>query len=137
MRWGEGSKRTVFILGAGATRGAVPHVVVNRKRIKPPLNRDFFSVLQTLAKTKKGIRSRFERLQKALKNDFPIKGQTSMYMETAFSLLYISKDFPEIFSGKAGRPRAAGNRAEIEDFLRLTFILLNTVGSLAPKDNLY
>lgn len=60
-----------------------------------------------------------------------------MLMETAFSLLYISKDFPQIFAGRAGRPRMAGTRGEIEDFLRLTFNLLNTIASLASEDNLY
>lgn len=141
MRWGSKSRKTVFILGAGATRGAVPYVVVNLKRIKPPLNRDFFEVLETLARSERDdghrIRSRFDRLQKALKNDFPIRGQSTMLMETAFSLLYISKDFPDIFAGAAGRPREAGARTEIEDFLRLTFNLLNTIASRASKDNLY
>ena len=60
-----------------------------------------------------------------------------MPMETAFSLLYISKDFPKIFSGAAGRPRQAGSRAEIEDFLRLTFSLLNTIAAGANQNNLY
>jgi hypothetical protein len=138
MRWRGKSRKAVFILGAGATRGAVPHVVVNLKRIRPPLNRDFFTILETLAKAQgHGISSRFLRLREALKRDFPTKGQWPMPMETAFSLLYISKDFPEIFSGSAGRPRLPGSRTEIEDFLRLTFALLNRVGALAPADNLY
>jgi hypothetical protein len=58
-------------------------------------------------------------------------------METAFSLLYISKDFPKIFSGAAGRPRQAGTRVEIEDFLKLTFSLLNTIAVGALRKNLY
>ncbi len=140
MRWRGKSRKTVFILGAGATRGAVPHVLVNLKRIKPPLNRDFFTVLETFAKAESGgnrISSRFSALKKALKRDFPTKGQWPMPMETAFSLLYISKDFPEIFSGSAGRPRDAGSRREIEDFLRLTFALLNRITALADSSNLY
>ena len=58
-------------------------------------------------------------------------------MEMVFSLLYISKDFPQIFSGAAGRPRHAGSRQEIEDFLRLTFSLLNTIVAGAKQNNLY
>lgn len=137
MYWQGKSRKTVFILGAGATRGAVRHVPVNLKRIKPPLNRDFFNILETLAKAERRIASRFNKLRAALERDFPTRGQWPMPMETAFSLLYISKDFPEIFSGSAGRHRGAGSRTEIEDFLRLTFVLLNTVAALARKNNLY
>ena len=42
MIWGGVSKKTVFILGAGATRGAFPYVRVNKKKILAPLNGDFF-----------------------------------------------------------------------------------------------
>ncbi len=48
--WAGRSRKAVFILGAGATRGAVPHVVVNRKRIKSPLNGDFFKVVENFAR---------------------------------------------------------------------------------------
>lgn len=140
MKWKGKSRKTVFILGAGATRGAFKHVSVNRKRIKPPLNRDFFDVLGTLAKAEANngrVATRFRRLKKALESDFPARSQCPVPMETAFSLLYVSKDFPKIFSGAAGRPRQAGTRIEIEDFLRLTFSLLNTIARLAPEGNLY
>lgn len=140
MYWRGRSRKAVFILGAGATRGAVEHVLINRKRIKPPLNRDFFEVLERLAKAESNggrVASRFSRLKAALEDDFPTKGQWPIPMETAFSLLYISKDFPQIFSGAAGRPREAGSRTEIEDFLRLTFSLLNTIAARANQDNLY
>ncbi|MGB6484986.1 MAG: SIR2 family protein [Candidatus Acidiferrales bacterium] len=58
-------------------------------------------------------------------------------METAFSLLYVSKDFPEIYAKGAGRRRKAGTRTEIEDFLRLTFGVLTEIGLKAPVENLY
>ncbi len=48
--------KTTFILGAGATRGAIQHVLVNRKRIMPPLNADFFKVAQTYARSKGALR---------------------------------------------------------------------------------
>jgi hypothetical protein len=140
MKWRHKSHKTVFILGAGATRGAVPHVLVNRKRIRPPLNRDFFSILETLAKANiddHRISSRFYRLKKSIEHDFPSRGDWPVPMETAFSLLYISKDFPEIFSKASGRYRQPGSREEIEDFLRLTFSLLNAIGAGAAIDNLY
>ena len=85
----------VFILGAGATRGAVSHVVVNRKRIKPPLNADFFTVAKTYAKAKGSSSTdakRLARLRRVFKEEIPVRGLPTM--EEAFSLLYI-----EGFSG--------------------------------------
>ena len=57
-------------------------------------------------------------------------------MEEAFSLLYVSKDFPEIYSSGRGRRHAAGTRREIHDFLRLAIGTLATVSRLA-KGTLY
>ena len=57
-------------------------------------------------------------------------------MEEAFSLLYISKDFPEIYSTR-GPQRKPGTRKEIEDFLRLTFGILSSIEAKVEKDNLY
>lgn len=45
-------------------------------------------------------------------------------MEDAFSLLYIAKDFPEIYNRGPGRRPAAGVRKEISDFLNLLFPIL-------------
>jgi hypothetical protein len=121
--------KTVFIMGAGATRGALPHVVVNRKRIRPPLNGDFFRVAKTYARAK-GKESidarRVERLLRVFKSEIPYKGEPTM--EEAFSLLYVAKDFPDIYGVRIGRKRKAGNQREIEDFLKLTFGILLTIG---------
>lgn len=121
--------KTAFLLGAGATRGAIKHVLVNRKRIKPPLNADFFKVAETYAKAK-GMRSvemqRLTRLTKVFKDEIPLKKPK---MEDAFSLLYIAKDFPEIYKTGPGKKPAAGNRKEIEDFLRLVFDILRVLDS--------
>lgn len=129
--------KTAFILGAGATRGAIQHVLVNRKRIKPPLNADFFKVAETYAKAK-GVRSvdkqRLARLTRVFKDEIPLKRPT---MEEAFSLLYIAKDFPEIYKTGPGKKPAAGNRKEIEDFLRLTFDILRVLDSETNKDTRY
>lgn len=140
MRWAGKPRKTVFILGAGATRGAVPHVVVNRKRLRPPLNGDFFGVVGTFARARDGDRAvsaRYHRLSAALKDEFPTRGRWPLPMETAFSLLYVSKDFPGIYARGRGRQRRAGTRTEIEDFLRLTFGVLDAIGEGAKRDNLY
>lgn len=138
MIWEGRSKKTVFVLGAGATRGAVPYVVVNRKRIKSPLNRDFFNVVETFVRAhEEDSRTckRYVRLRQALESEFPNKWP--LPMETAFSLLYVSKDFPEIYASGAGRRRKAGSRQEIEDFLRLTFGVLGVIETEAKPGNLY
>lgn len=117
--------KTVFILGAGATRGAIRHVIRNRKRIKPPLNADFFKVAETYAKAngKNSVDAkRLARLKHVFKEEIPVKGLPTM--EEAFSLLYIAKDFPEIYRRGPGKKPAPGNRKEIEDFLYLTFDIL-------------
>jgi hypothetical protein len=130
--------KTIFILGAGATRGAIRHVLISKKRIKPPLNRDFFKVAETYARAK-GADSedekRVTRLKKVFKEVIPIKGVPSM--EDAFSLLYIAKDFPGIYKARRGRKSSSGMRREIEDFLRLTFSILTAIDKLAPAENGY
>jgi hypothetical protein len=130
--------KAVFILGAGATRGAIKHVLINNRRIKPPLNGDFFQIARTYAKAR-GDNSedanRVERLDSIFKEIIPIRGDPDM--EQAFSLLYVAKDFPEIYSAARGRRRQAGAHKEIEDFLRLTFSILTEIDYLAPKKNGY
>lgn len=81
--------------------------------------------------------SRYARLKKTLQEEFPTFGKWPLPMETAFSLLYVSKDFPEIYAKGAGRRRKAGARAEISDFLLLTFGVLTEIASRAKIDNLY
>jgi hypothetical protein len=138
MYWQGKDRKAVFILGAGATRGAVPHVVVNRKLVKAPLNGDFFSVVETFARASGGrTKTRYRRLKNTLEREFSTRGKWPLPMETAFSLLYVSKDFPEIYARGAGRRRKPGGRTEIEDFLRLTFAVLGAVEAGAPEHNLY
>lgn len=119
------SLRTALFLGAGASRGAVPHVLLNKKRIHAPLNADFFKVAATYARAQ-GAEStdarRLQRLTKIFKTDLLTKFPPPM--ETAFSLLYTAKDFPEIYASRAGRKPRAGERAELTDFLSLLFDIL-------------
>jgi hypothetical protein len=129
---------TVFMLGAGATRGALSHVILNGKRIRPPLNGDFFKVAETYSRAK-GKKSadvkRVSKLLRVFKNEIPIKGKPTM--EEAFSLLYIAKDFPEIYKGGPGRKRKAGVHKEVKDFLQLTFSILAIIDRKSPNETGY
>ncbi|GMV96221.1 MAG: hypothetical protein AMXMBFR83_05890 [Phycisphaerae bacterium] len=49
-------------------------------------------------------------------------------MEEAFGLLYMAKDFPDVYRTGRGRPRQAGHLQEIEDFLRLVFGIFSLLG---------
>lgn len=127
-----------MLLGAGATRGALPHALLNRKRIKPPLNGDFFDVAATYARAHgaTSIESqRLQRLRRVFREDLPIQGQPKL--EDAFSLLYIAGDFPEIYRRSRGRRPAPGRRQEFEDFLRLVFGILTFLGNAATTTTGY
>ena len=139
MIWNGTPRKTVFILGAGATRGAFPHVIVNRKRIRAPLNGDFFKVAESFVRAhgvSSGFRAMYNRIRSVFHEEFPTRGRWPIPMEEAFSLLYVSKDFPEIY-GRRGRRRKAGTRREIEDFLRLTFGILSAIEAQVEPQNLY
>lgn len=128
MLIGDKNYLTAFILGAGATRGAVNHVLVNKKRLRPPLNSDFFSVAETYARAvgaTSATAQRLGRLKAVFTDEIPFKGLPTM--EEAFSLLYTAKDFPEIYKSGPGVKPVAGYRKEIEDFLNLTFGILVTL----------
>ena len=138
MIWKGQDRRTVFVLGAGATRGALGHVMVNRKRLKPPLNGDFFRVAKTFVNAhaeSSGLRGRYTRLLAALKDEFKLKGDPQM--EEAFSLLYVSKDFPGVFGSGRGRRPKPGTRREISDFLTITFGMLAALDGTKARVALY
>ena len=140
MLWNGNSRRVTFLLGAGATRGAFRHALLNRKRIRAPLNGDFFTVAETLVRAQSENRSlamRLARIRKVFREEFPTRGEWPIPMEDAFNLLYVSKDFPEIYAPARGRHRQPGVRREIEDFLRLTFEMLGAIEAGAGRDNLY
>jgi len=92
--WKGISRRTVFILGAGATRGAFSHVRVNGKKVVAPLNWDFFNIAKSFVKAQvnDGFRDRYYRIRKVFQEEFPTRGRWPIPMEVAFSLLYVSKD---------------------------------------------
>jgi hypothetical protein len=112
---------------------------VNGKKILAPLNGDFFKVVEAYVRAHSqdaGPRERYNRIRDVFRQEFPTRGKWPIPMEDAFSLLFVSKDFPEIYGGK-GRRRQAGTRQEIDDFLRLTFGILSDIELLAPTTNLY
>lgn len=140
MIWKETSRKTVFILGAGATRGAFPHVRINGRKIRAPLNGDFFPIAEAFVRAhgnSGGFAQRYERVRRVFRDEFPTRGRWPIPMEEAFSLLYVSKDFPEIYVPSRGRHRKAGSRREIEDFLRLTFGILSAIEAEVAPTNLY
>src|SRR5262249_54895578 len=123
---GKHNYTAVFLLGAGASRGAIKHILHNGKRIKPPLNGDFFKVADAYARGEgphSFARRRLNRLHQVFRRDLPFKGTPTM--EDAFSMLYVAKDFPEIYSTRRGPKPIAGARQEITDFLRLLFPVLS------------
>ena len=138
--WKGTARKTVFLLGAGATRGAFPHVRVNGKKIRAPLNLDFFTIAESFVRahgTDGGFAKRYHRIRKVFRDEFPTRGRWPIPMEEAFSLLYVSKDFPEIYVPSRGRHRQPGSRREIEDFLRLTFGILSAIEARVDHENLY
>ncbi len=140
MIWSGTPRKTVFMLGAGATRGAFSHVRVNGKKICAPLNGDFFNVVESFVRAhgnSGGFATRYERVRKVFREEFPTRGRWPIPMEEGFSLLYVSKDFPEIYVPSRGRHRQPGSRREIEDFLRLTFGILSAIESRVDHSNLY
>jgi hypothetical protein len=129
--------RTVFFLGAGASRGAISHVVLRRKRIKAPLNGDFFKVASTYARAlgrNSQAQRRLRRIQDVFERDLPIHLPT---MEDAFSLLYVAKDFPEIYNRGRGRRAVAGVRKELSDLVNLLFPILTLLDELAEPPTGY
>ena len=113
---------------------------MNGKLLRAPLNRDFFNVAETFVRAnrnKHATAEQLRRVKRVFKEEFPTRGKWPLPMETAFSLLYVSKDFPEIYARKGGRKRKAGARGEISDFLKLTFGILSSIEARAADDNLY
>jgi hypothetical protein len=138
--WNGSPRRTVFLLGAGATRGAFSHVRVHGKKLLAPLNGDFFDVVESFVAAQGnsgGFKARYDRVRKVFLEEFPTRGRWPIPMEEAFSLLYVSKDFPEIYLPRHGRRRRPGSRREIEDFLRLTFGILSAIEEHVGHSNLY
>lgn len=132
------NQKTVFILGSGCTKGALPHVIVKGKRIRPPLNSDFFKVVTKYVETcgSSSIESkRFDRL-KCFFRQIPTIPKLP-HMETAFSLLFTAKDFPKIYSARQGRQKQPGDKQEIEDFLKLTFNILTLLDDSQNGDTGY
>jgi hypothetical protein len=131
------NKKSLVILGAGATRGALSGTF--SPRISPPLNKDFFPILSKFIKTDEGKNHAlsFKRLIHFLEKEYGQKGEEYPTMEEVFNVLFISKDLPEIFSKGRGRKRGKGFRPEVMDFLGLLIRVFRFVQSRCKhRDNL-
>lgn len=117
--------RTTVLLGAGATKGA--YSGIGRRKIRPPLNRDFFSVADRFVKTPDGApyAASLRRLQDFIKKEIRLSPE-DITMEGVFNILFISKDLPAIFR-RGGPYRRAGFRREITDFFAVLVGLLRFV----------
>src|SRR4051794_23538988 len=109
MKVGDKSLRTVVICGAGATRGAIKPVRINGVRISPPLNFDFFKVLESFRRAwrerDKTLVERIDRIFNVIESDLPkTRGeQHKPTMEDVFSLLYVTQNLRSIYSSRRGR----------------------------------
>jgi len=131
------NRKSLVILGAGATRGALSGTF--SPRIQPPLNADFFPILSKFIKTDEGKRytKSFKRISVFLEKEFGQKGSEYPTMEEVFNVLFISKDLPKIFSKGRGRKRDKGFRQEVNDFLGLLIRIFRFVQSRCNhRDNL-
>jgi len=146
MKLSGASLRTLVICGAGATRGAIKPVRINKKRIKAPLNADFFTILEAFQRAHKEddktLVQRIDRLQEVIASDLPkTRGEKRQpTMEDVFSLLYVTQNLRSIFSKRKGPKRKSSKkgRKEIEDFLEVTCRLLADIQDAARgKTNRY
>jgi len=126
VRIGAREHRSVILLGAGATRGA--YQGIGPAKIRPPLNADFFKVARKFVASAHGsaYRGPFRRIHTFIEREMRLRRSEEPTMEQVFNVLFISKDMPKIFS-QGGRPREAGFRREIKDFLRLVVGVLRYI----------
>lgn len=130
MRIKRKEYKTTLIIGAGASRGAIS--ALKPGNIKPPLNRDYFKMLDRFVKTHANAnRNSFKRLRSFIDATF----LTPPTMEDVFNVLFMSKDIPEIFKKNRGRTRKAGYRIEIKDYLSLFIKLFRYIQSNHCKGN--
>lgn len=126
---------TTFLLGAGATRGALKGFNLNGHRILAPLNGDFLKVVSNFvaALNNSGPKNRLERIKSFMHDRIGIaKGRQNVQtMEQIFSMLYIAKDFMEIYKERRGR--RAQKLQEIDDFLILMMRLFSEISKHAAR----
>ena len=132
--------KTVVLLGAGATRGALKGFHMGGTTVIVPINADFLPVAQRFAsaKGKKSLRDKVVRLKNFIYNELGERKSRTPPMEEIFSILYSSKDFMEIYKKKKGR-KAAYLR-EIQDFFGLLGAIFREVETYAyqqQKTNFY
>lgn len=127
MNFKNQSYKTTFILGAGATRGALRGI--SRPIVRAPLNSDFFKVAKRFVSCHEGKRYKncYARLNRFIEEEMiPIK-KKSPTMEEAFTVLFMSKDLPEVFRGSRGKIKKEGFRSEINDFFNLVVAIFRFI----------
>jgi hypothetical protein len=135
MRIKEKEYRTTMIIGAGASRGALSSIKPNN--VKPPLNKDYFDMLGRFITVDNSSTNKksLKRLTVFINETFPVSQQQNITMEDVFNVLFMSKDIPEIFKKGRGRPRKAGHRIEINDYISLLIKLFIYIQSNHYKRN--
>jgi len=132
--------KTTIIIGAGASRGAISSI--RPSNIKPPLNRDYFDILERLISEEDNSANKqsLKRLKTFINETFLVSQKQNITMENVFNVLFMSKDIPEIFKKERGRPRKAGHRIEINDYISLLiklFIYIQSNHYQRNSDNNY
>ncbi len=131
MQIGQRGHKSLVLLGAGATRGS--YKGIGTAKIRPPLNGDFFQIARRFVQTVEGRRYRaaMDRLNSFIETEMGDGASGTPTMEQVFNVLFMSKDLPRVFF-KRGKPRTAGYRVEIKDFVTLVVALLRFV-QMNPK----
>src|SRR5216683_2646532 len=122
MQIGQRGHKSLVLLGAGATRGS--YKGIGTAKIRPPLNGDFFQIARRFVQTVEGRRYRaaMDRLNSFIETEMGDGASGTPTMEQVFNVLFMSKDLPRVFF-KPGKPRTAGYRVEIKDFVTLVGLL--------------
>ena len=135
MLLADSQKKTVLLLGAGASRGAIAHVLHRRKRIKPPLNGDFFKVADTYARARRRFlfcSAAAESTAESIQAGLTVEGSSNH--GAGFQLAVHGEGLPGYLQDRPGRREAAGVRREIDDFLRLLFPILTVRWIATPME---
>lgn len=132
--------RTTFILGSGATRGAIKGFNYGGCRVRPPTNNDFLTVVASFvsASKNKDLKERLHRLFNFIYEEIGFAKKYKPSMEDIFSMIYSSKDFPQVYKKERGRP--AKNFIQIDDFIYLLTRIFNEIEKYVEErggNNLY
>ena len=115
---GLAGRKTLVVLGAGASRGA-SFVQDNHYKARPPLDRDFFSEMQRIKLTS-DVKKNVDRLLRFVRKEFGFN--LTLSMEQFFSQVEATDNFHKEIKIGAGRRNDQYGRA-LEQFHRSLPIL--------------